>query len=183
MGDRTQGRPPAHSLGLDTRVETEECLPSVVAQFQDVTSREQTEEALRSSELKFRQMTEMIGEVFWMASADAKTIHYINPAFEKIWGRPCAELYANPDLWLEAIHPEDIAKVRSALDGFSQGRPYDIDYRISALTAPWHGSTTVATLSAMNAAGSSSDPVLPPTSRDASEPSRPCATVKRSIGP
>ncbi|MGA7496211.1 MAG: PAS domain S-box protein, partial [Isosphaeraceae bacterium] len=113
------------------RVETEGCLPSVVAQFQDVTSREQTEEALRSSELKFRQMAETIGEVFWMASADAKTIHYINPAFEKTWGRPCAELYANPDLWLEAVHPEDIAKVRSALDGFSQGRPYDIDYRIT----------------------------------------------------
>ena len=114
-----------------SRVETEGCLPSGAAEIEDVTSRKQTEEALRSSELRFRQMAETIGEVFWIASADGKTIHYISPAFEKIWGRPCAELYANPDLWLEAIHPEDVANVRSALDGLSQGRPCDIDYRIT----------------------------------------------------
>ncbi|MGA2704626.1 MAG: PAS domain S-box protein [Isosphaeraceae bacterium] len=114
-----------------SRVETEGCLPSGAAEIEDVTSRKQTEEALRSGELRFRQMAETIGEVFWIASADGKTIHYISPAFEKIWGRPCAELYANPNLCLEAIHPEDFAKVRSALDGLSQGRPYDIDYRIT----------------------------------------------------
>ena len=94
----------------------------MVAQFQDVTSRKQTEEALRSSELRFRQMAETIGEVFWMTSADGNTIHYVNPAFEKIWGRPCAELYANPNLWLEAIHPEDVANVRTRLRESSSGR-------------------------------------------------------------
>jgi PAS domain S-box-containing protein len=124
------GRRRIHSIST-SQVETEGNLPSVVAQFQDVTSRKQTEEALRSSELRFRQMAETIGEVFWIASADGKTIHYINPAFEKIWGRPSAQLYANPDLWLEAIHPEDLANVRSALESLYQGGTYDVDYRIT----------------------------------------------------
>ncbi|MGZ3333813.1 MAG: PAS domain S-box protein [Isosphaeraceae bacterium] len=124
------GRRRIHSIST-SQVETEGNLPSVVAQFQDVTSRKQTEEALRSSELRFRQMAETIGEVFWIASADGKTIHYINPAFEKIWGRPSAQLYANPDLWLEAIHPEDLANVRSAIESLYQGGTYDVDYRIT----------------------------------------------------
>src|SRR5271157_4167640 len=124
------GRRRIHSIST-SQVETEGNLPSVVAQFQDVTSRKQTEEALRSSELRFRQMAETIGEVFWIASADGKTIHYVNPAFEKIWGRPSAQLYANPDLWLEAIHPEDLANVRSAIESLYQGGTYDVDYRIT----------------------------------------------------
>ena len=124
------GRRRIHSIST-SRVETEGCLPSGAAQIEDVTSRKQTEEALRSSELRFRQMAETIGEVFWIASADGKTIHYINPAFEKIWGRPSAQLYANPDLWLEAIHPEDLANVRSALESLYQGGTYDVDYRIT----------------------------------------------------
>ncbi|MGA9923004.1 MAG: PAS domain S-box protein [Isosphaeraceae bacterium] len=124
------GRRRIHSIST-SQVETEGNLPSVVAQFQDVTSCKQTEEALRSSELRFRQMAETIGEVFWIASADGKTIHYINPAFEKIWGRPSAQLYANPDLWLEAIHPENLANVRSALESLYQGGTYDVDYRIT----------------------------------------------------
>ena len=107
------GRRRIHSIST-SQVETEGNLPSGDAQIENVTSRKQTEEALRSSELRFRQMAETIGEVFWIASADGKTIHYVNPAFEKIWGRPGAQLYANPDLWLEAIHPEDLANVRSA---------------------------------------------------------------------
>src|SRR5271157_1015334 len=124
------GRRRIHSIST-SQVETEGNLPSVVAQFQDVTSRKQTEEALHASELRFRQMAETIGEVFWIASADGKTIHYINPAFERIWGRPSAQLYANPDLWLEAIHPEDLANVRSAIESLYQGGTYDVDYRIT----------------------------------------------------
>ena len=75
-------------------------------------------------------MTETIGAVFWTTSADGNTIHYVNSAFEKIWGRPCAELYANPHLWLEAIHPEDIAKVRIGFESLTQGGTFDVDYRI-----------------------------------------------------
>ena len=89
------GRRRIHSIST-SQVETEGNLPSVVAQFQDVTSRKQTEEALHASELRFRQMAETIGEVFWIASADGKTIHYINPAFEKIWGRPSASFTPIP---------------------------------------------------------------------------------------
>src|ERR1043165_5208584 len=41
-------------------------------------------------------------------------ILYISPAYEEIWGRSCASLYASPRDWLEAIHPEDRDRVWQA---------------------------------------------------------------------
>jgi PAS domain-containing protein len=73
---------------------------------QEVAERKQAEEALRHSEEKFRQMAENIQSVFWMTNLDQTQIIYVSPAYELIWGRPCAELYASPKSWRNAIHPE-----------------------------------------------------------------------------
>jgi diguanylate cyclase (GGDEF)-like protein/PAS domain S-box-containing protein len=92
--------------------------------------RRAAEKALRESELRFRQMAETIGEVFWLASPDFQSILYVSPAFEQIWGRPCAELHANPKLWLDAIHAEDAPQVLCALENLAHGQRYDVKYRI-----------------------------------------------------
>jgi PAS domain S-box-containing protein len=91
----------------------------------------QAEAALQESELRFRQMAEAVGEVFWLSTADAQTILYVSPAFESLWGHSCAELYANPHLWLEAIHPEDVPQAFGSLEEVMAGRPFDIEYRIT----------------------------------------------------
>jgi len=48
--------------------------------------------------------------VYWLSTPDFKKIQYISPAYEKIWGRPRAELYSNPELWITYLHPEDAKK-------------------------------------------------------------------------
>jgi PAS domain S-box-containing protein len=102
-----------------------------VLSFRDVTGRVRAEEALRQSEQRFRQMAETIGEVFWMAPPDNQSIIYVSPGFEQVWGRPCAALHANPRLWLEAIHAEDVPKVARALENLLLSQPYDEEYRIT----------------------------------------------------
>ena len=97
----------------------------------DITPRLKVEADLKQSELRFRQMAEAVQEVFWMAPPDFQSIHYISPAFEEIWGIPCAALYADPLLWQETIHPEDVPPVQRALEELSQGKAYDIEYRIT----------------------------------------------------
>ncbi len=101
-----------------------------VLALKDETYRRHTEEALREKEERFRQVTENIGEVFWMTSLDKKRMIYVSPAYEAIWGRTCASLYEQPISWMDAIHPEDRNRVgRAAVERQVLGE-YNEEYRI-----------------------------------------------------
>jgi two-component system aerobic respiration control sensor histidine kinase ArcB len=53
------------------------------------------------------KLAEKSESVYWLSSPDFKKIQYISPAYERIWGRSCAALYANPELWITYLHPDD----------------------------------------------------------------------------
>jgi PAS domain S-box-containing protein len=77
----------------------------------DITKRKQADEALRETETRFRQLAENLSQVFWLSNVEGTLIQYISPAYEKIWGRSCESLYANPAAWMDAIHPEDRERI------------------------------------------------------------------------
>jgi PAS domain S-box-containing protein len=85
--------------------------------------------ALQESESRFRQMAENIREVFWMQSTQHNHLLYISPAYEQIWGRSCESLYAAPRSFLDAVHPEDKARV---IEAFIDSPPEtaSLEYRI-----------------------------------------------------
>jgi two-component system, cell cycle sensor histidine kinase and response regulator CckA len=95
----------------------------------DVTARKRVERELRESEERFRQLTENIDEVFWLADAELQSIIYISPAYETIWHRSCESLYAEPNAWLGAIHPEDRRRVLDARK-IRTDAAYELEYRI-----------------------------------------------------
>ena len=88
------------------------------------------ERALHESEERFRLMAQTIGEVFWLSPPDFAAILYVSPAFEKIWGRPCAEVHADARIWLDAIVAEDGPRVARAHRELASGTAYDIDFRV-----------------------------------------------------
>ena len=106
-----------------------ECL-GFVGLSADITDRLQTEEALRSSQEKFRQLAENIREVFWMSNAAGTDILYVSPVYDQIWGRSCADLYRNPMAWFEAIEPDDREQALSAVLRQRQGELVESEYRI-----------------------------------------------------
>ena len=59
-------------------------------------------------------MAETIEEVFWITEPGKNTMLYISPGYQKIWGRTCESLFAEPRNWLDAIHPEDRDRVLQA---------------------------------------------------------------------
>ena len=80
----------------------------------DISERKQADAALRESELRFRQFADNTDAVFWVQ--ESNRILYVNAAYETLWGRRRESLYAQPDSFLEAIHPEDQGRVREAME-------------------------------------------------------------------
>jgi len=97
----------------------------------DITARKQAEFKLHESEDRFEQMAANVGEVFWLAKANLRQMLYISPAFEIIWGHSREKLYANPQLWLESVHPDDQRIARAAfIRNRTTTAPLDAEYRI-----------------------------------------------------
>jgi PAS domain S-box-containing protein len=86
--------------------------------------------ALRASEERFRQITESISEVFWLTTVDKHEVQYLSPAYDSIWGRSRTEAMATPNAWMDAIHPEDRARVIEAATTNQVFDDYDEEYRI-----------------------------------------------------
>jgi PAS domain S-box-containing protein len=102
--------------------------------IRDITERKLVEYELKSSEEKFRQMTENIQEVFWIIDPKMSQLLYISPAYQKVWGCSRESLFDNPRSWIESIHPEDRKQVidtifRTPHEVQSNGKN-GIEYRI-----------------------------------------------------
>ena len=98
--------------------------------FQDVTTLVDATEALRESEARFRELAETINEVFWITDPRKTELIYLSPAFERIWGSPCGEIYAAPGRWADSLHPEDRARVMDAIAAKQAVGEYHETYRI-----------------------------------------------------
>jgi PAS domain S-box-containing protein len=92
--------------------------------------RQRAEERRQVAEERFRQLAETIQQVFWMTDLTQRTVLYVSPAYEKIWGRTCESLYASPRLWMDDIHPDDRELAEQAAYERSRRGDYDEVYRI-----------------------------------------------------
>jgi PAS domain S-box-containing protein len=101
-----------------------------VAVFDVITERKQAEEALKSSEEKFRQLAENIHQVFWLVDASTNQTLYLSPAYEQVWGRTCDSAYQNPDSWLDAVHPQDRVQARQLLAAQTKQEAVETEFRI-----------------------------------------------------
>jgi PAS domain S-box-containing protein len=98
--------------------------------LEEITERRRTEEELRRSEERFKQIADSISEVFWMSDPQLQKALYVSPAYEKIWGRSCQSLYDEPNTFAESLHPEDREKFNEHLRAFVTDGIFDVEFRI-----------------------------------------------------
>ncbi|MFQ3614192.1 MAG: PAS domain S-box protein, partial [Cyanobacteriota bacterium] len=104
-------------------------IQGIVSNTRDISRQKQVELDLQESRERFREMTEAINAVFFLHSADFSQVLYNSPACERIWGYRPEEIYAQPNLWLQRVHPEDRPRLIQALSQVTQGEQSGI-YRI-----------------------------------------------------
>jgi PAS domain-containing protein len=59
-------------------------------------------EKLREGEPLYWQLAENLQEVLWVGTPDWEQVLYVNPAYERLWGRTRQSLYENPMSWIDA---------------------------------------------------------------------------------
>ncbi|AYQ27666.1 MULTISPECIES: PAS domain S-box protein [unclassified Polaromonas] len=92
--------------------------------------RARAEEAVLSSEARFRELAENIHDVFYNVDPRTGRLLYISPAYEKIWGRSRESLYADPKSYGDAAVAEDQHLLKLARKRNRTGEISDIEYRI-----------------------------------------------------
>ncbi len=102
-----------------------------LAEAQNRRKRIQAEDELKRTAERLRAVTDTIQDVFWISRPGATEIVYVNPAYERIWGRSRDELYRSPATLLDAAHtPQDRARLREVIKKHVRGEQYDEVYRI-----------------------------------------------------
>lgn len=96
----------------------------------DEGARRQAEEALRASEDRFQQIAETISDVFFITDQRAFKLLYVNPAFERVYGRSRQEVYDDLTALMKCIHPDDRDRVLEAFAKSVGGPGHDVTYRI-----------------------------------------------------
>jgi len=129
VGSFTFSSPPELRDGAPRRMLVE--VLTQLASFAVEHARKRDE--LLGSEERFRQFADALPEVVWITELDPERVVYCSPSFERIWGYTVAELYAQPRLWTDTIHPEDRARVAEKFGRWIHGieaRYEDVEFRI-----------------------------------------------------
>jgi PAS domain S-box-containing protein len=89
----------------------------------------QSETERRKEEAYFHQISDNITEALWLSEPNQSHSLYVNPAYETLWGRSAASIYADPASFIDAIHPEDRERILGGLPTQVSGN-YDVEYRV-----------------------------------------------------
>lgn len=123
----TESRPPADDGPFLS--EEQALCETLVALLQGSLERRAYLESLTEAERIFRELAENINEVAWVSDQSKDAILYVNPAYERVWGKSVESLYADPSSFLDAVHPEDRERVERAVAKQVTGK-YDEEYRV-----------------------------------------------------
>ena len=101
---------------------------TLISVGRDITQRKSSEEALRNSELQFRNLANSMPQLVWTATPNGR-VDYYNRRIEEFHG-----IVEQPDgswEWSKAVHPEDL---QATVDGFqhaiSSGLTHEIEHRL-----------------------------------------------------
>jgi PAS domain S-box-containing protein len=120
----------SRQLSLQLQTANQKLEQQMSARQQAEVRRDRAIVAQNDSEDRFRQMAETIQSAFWLLDLQTQQMLYLSPAYEQIWGRSREDLYADPTVWMQTIHPDDRDRVQIAITRCPIRDSQDEEYRI-----------------------------------------------------
>lgn len=103
---------------------------------EDISMKVKTERILRSSEVEHRTLVDNAPTIIYRFS----TLHgatFWSQRVKKVLGYSVREMYRNPFIWNQSIHPDDRETVNRAIEKAEPGITYMTEYRIKAQNGDW----------------------------------------------
>ncbi|MDO8616204.1 MAG: PAS domain S-box protein, partial [Dehalococcoidia bacterium] len=110
----------------------------IIVNLRDITERKQAEEAVREAEVKYRTLVEQLPAITYVDTIDDSspagfTPVYVSPQIETMLGYAAEEFERNPELWQQALHPEDRERALTVdAQHYATGQPISSEYRLVA---------------------------------------------------
>lgn len=123
---------PADPIPVKGTAETRTLAQAIIKMISRI---QKSTEELEESELRFRQLSENIDEIFYLCSQDLKKLYYISPAYEDLWSIPLADVEKDPWNFYNAIVDEDKMRVLKHKQDIIQGiksAQLPVTYRINS---------------------------------------------------
>lgn len=82
---------------------------------------------------RLRQIAEHINGVLWLGERDdawGEALLYVSPRYDDLWGLDRRDLQEHPDAWLEAVHPDDRARVAATFADARAMTEHDCTFRL-----------------------------------------------------
>jgi len=103
----------------------------------DITGRKETENALRESDQRFRDLVAGIDVIVWEADPQLN-FSFVSKRAENILGYPIERWLAEPKFIVDLFHPDDQARIRAADEAVLEtGNDYELEYRVQAMDGRW----------------------------------------------
>lgn len=103
----------------------------IVGYWIDISDRKKTEEALRISQQRLNEILNSIEDVVWSVSTTTYETLYVNPAIERMYGRPAQDfLEKNSNLWQDCVYADDLPIVNQGNQSLEATGSKVLEYRI-----------------------------------------------------
>jgi PAS domain S-box-containing protein len=103
---------------------------TVICILHDLTERKRSQEALRTSEEKYRTVAEFTYDWEFWVNPDGQIV-YLSPAAERILGRSVSTYSSLEELLRDVVLPEDLdMRLAHLADEKAGGEPFEMEYRI-----------------------------------------------------
>ncbi|PIG91004.1 EAL domain-containing protein [Gloeocapsopsis sp. IPPAS B-1203] len=96
----------------------------------EIAERKLAQKSLQVSEERLESILNSLEDVVWSFAPETGKLIYLNPAVQKVYGRPPAEFLDCPELYQEVIHPDDRARYQKSRQMLIEHGSVEIEYRI-----------------------------------------------------